>query len=82
VTRFRAARALHRALAGRQIVRFESTFPALTRVHDDHSLQGRTVEKVESRGKNLLMMLSGGLDARLTYWCPSCQKETDKRSTR
>lgn len=60
-TIFRAALALHRALAGKEVVRFESTFPALTRVHVDHSITGRTIEKVESRGKNLLMTLSGGL---------------------
>jgi endonuclease-8 len=32
-TIFRAARTLHRALAGHEVVRFESVLPALTRVH-------------------------------------------------
>jgi endonuclease VIII len=55
---FRAARTLHRALAGHQVTRFESVFPQLTRVHDDEPLTGRTVERVESRGKHLLMHFS------------------------
>ena len=48
-TIFRAARTLHRALAGKPVVRFESVFPALTRVHDDTPLTGRTVERVVGR---------------------------------
>jgi endonuclease-8 len=61
---FRAARTLHRALAGKTVVRFESVFPALTRVHDDHPLTGRTVESVQSVGKHLLMRFSGALVLR------------------
>ena len=60
----RAAAALHRALAGRDIVRFESVFPALTRVHDDHPLTSMSVEKVQASGKHLLMHLSGGFVLR------------------
>lgn len=56
----RAARTLHRALAGRTVVRFESVFPALTRVHDDAPLTGRTIEAVSAHGKHLLMHFSGG----------------------
>lgn len=63
-TLFRTARTLHRALAGRRVVRFESVYPALTRVHDDHPVTGRTVEAVESRGKHLLIRFSGGLVLR------------------
>jgi endonuclease VIII len=58
---FRAARTLHRALAGSVVTRFESVFPALTRVDDDTPLAGRTVESVESIGKHLLMHFSGDL---------------------
>ena len=54
-TIFRAARTLHRALAGRDIVRFESVFPALTRVHDDTPITGRQVERVTAAGKHILM---------------------------
>ena len=60
-TIFRAARTLHRALAGKRIVRFESVFPHLTRVHDDAPLTGRTVEGVRAAGKHILMQFSGDL---------------------
>jgi endonuclease VIII len=55
----RAARTLHRALAGRAVTRFESVFPALTRVDVDTPVRGRTIERVEARGKHLLMWFSG-----------------------
>jgi endonuclease-8 len=61
---YRAARTLHRALAGRTVTRFESVFPYLTRVDHDTPLRGRVIERVESRGKHLLMWLSGGLVLR------------------
>ncbi len=60
-TIFRAARTLHRALAGHKITQFESVFPKLTRVHVDQPICGRTVERIEAQGKWLLMHLSGGL---------------------
>jgi endonuclease-8 len=59
-TIFRAAQALHRALAGHVVVRFDSMFPALTRVHDDEPLTGQTIEQVASAGKHILMQFSGG----------------------
>ena len=58
-TIFRAARTLHRALAGKHVVRFESMFPHLTRVHDDAPITGRTVEVVRAAGKHMLMEFSG-----------------------
>ena len=63
-TIYRAAATLHRALAGHQVVRFESVFPALTRVHDDHPLTAMTVEQVRSAGKHLLIHFSGGFVLR------------------
>jgi endonuclease-8 len=60
-TIFRAARTLHRALTGRMVVRFESVFPALMRVHEDWPITGRTVVDVKARGKHLLMTFSGDL---------------------
>jgi endonuclease-8 len=60
-TILRAARALNQALAGRTVTRFESVFPRLTRIDDDTPLRGRTVERVEARGKHLLMWFSGDL---------------------
>jgi endonuclease-8 len=59
-TIYRAARTLHRALAGHTVVRFESMLPALTRVHEDSPMTGRTVERVASSGKHILMHFSGG----------------------
>ena len=35
-TIFRTARTLNRALAGKQVTAFQSTFPLLTRFNDDH----------------------------------------------
>lgn len=63
-TIFRAAQTLNRALAGKIVTRFESVFPALTRVADDHPIVGRTIETVCSRGKHMLMVFSGGLTLR------------------
>jgi endonuclease VIII len=59
-TIFRAARALGRALGGKPITGFRSTYPMLTRFNDDTPLAGQTVERVESRGKWVLMHFSGG----------------------
>ena len=61
---FRTARTLHRALAGQRVTRFESVFPALTRVHEDTPITGRVVERVEPAGKHVLMRFSGGLTLR------------------
>jgi endonuclease-8 len=58
-TIFRAARTLHRALAGKMVTKFESVFPKLTRVHDDAPITGRTIESVTARGKHILMTFSG-----------------------
>lgn len=63
-TIFRAARTLNRALAGKPVVRFESMFPALTRIHEDTPITGRTVEHVRSMGKHVLMEFSEGLILR------------------
>ena len=59
-TIFRSARALGRALGGRQITGFRSSYPLLTRFHDDTPITGQTVEGVESRGKWLMIHFSGG----------------------
>ena len=56
-TVFRAAQTLHRFLAGQTVTRFESVYPALTRVADDHPIVGRTIESVSARGKHLLIAL-------------------------
>jgi endonuclease-8 len=61
---FRTARTLNRALAGDLVVRFESVFPALTRIHEDTPITGRRVEGVEAAGKHVLMRFSPGLVLR------------------
>jgi endonuclease-8 len=60
-TIYRAARALQRAIGGKVVTGFETGLAKLARVDDDASLVGRTVEKVESRGKWLLIYFSGDL---------------------
>lgn len=63
-TIYRAAAALHRALAGHAVIRFDTGLAHLARVHDDTPVTGRTVERCESRGKHLLICLSGDLVLR------------------
>ena len=58
-TIFRAARTLQRALAGRIVTRFESVYPQLMRVDTDTPIAGRVIERVEARGKHVLMWFSG-----------------------
>jgi len=60
----RAAATLQRAIGGQVVTRFESVLPKLTRVDADTSLRGRTVERVEARGKHLLIWFSGDLVLR------------------
>jgi len=50
-TIFSDARAMGRALIGKPVSVFRSTYPLLTRFDDDTPLAGQTVEQVESRGK-------------------------------
>jgi endonuclease VIII len=57
----RAARTLHRALAGRVVTRFETQLPQLSRVDYDAPLAGRTIERVDSAGKWMRMYFSGDL---------------------
>lgn len=59
-TVFRTARNLGRALVGKSIIAFRSTYPLLTRFDDDTPLAGQTVDRVEARGKWLLVYFSGG----------------------
>lgn len=63
-TIFRAARTLNQALAGRTVTRFDSVFSHLTRVDDSCPLRGRTIERVDARGKHLLIWFSGDLVLR------------------
>src|SRR5581483_2762344 len=59
-TIFRTARTLDRALAGKAVTGFRSAYALLTRFQDDKPLTGQTIERVEARGKWVLMHFSGG----------------------
>ena len=60
-TIYRSARAMQRAIGGKLCTGFETGLAPLARVNDDAPLAGRMVEKVESRGKWLLVHFSGDL---------------------
>ncbi|HET6207698.1 MAG TPA: DNA-formamidopyrimidine glycosylase family protein [Terracidiphilus sp.] len=59
-TIFRTARTLHRALAGKVITGFRSAYALLTRYNENTPLAGQVIERVESRGKWVLIYFSGG----------------------
>lgn len=63
-TIFRAARTLHRALAGQVVTAFDTAYAHLAVVHENTPITGRVVERVEARGKHLLMRFSGELTLR------------------
>jgi len=63
-TILRAARALNEALTGRAVTHFESVFSRVARAGNDLALRGRTIQRVEARGKHLLIWFSGDLVLR------------------
>jgi len=63
-TIFRAARTLHEALAGRTITHFESVFSRIARSDDELTIRGRTIDRVDARGKHLLIWFSGDVVLR------------------
>ena len=60
-TIYRAARAMQRVLGGAAVTGFETGLAKLASVNDQSPVAGRVVEKVESRGKWLLVWFSGDL---------------------
>jgi len=64
-TIFRAARTLHRALAGHVVTRFDTAYAPLARVHDDTPITGRTIDAVEAHGKHMVMRFSGDVTGPL-----------------
>jgi endonuclease-8 len=60
-TIYRAARALQIALAGKVVTAFETGLAKLASLNDDTPVVGRTVERVEARGKWCLIYFSGDL---------------------
>ena len=63
-TIYRAARPLNTALAGQQVMRFETGLAQLAQIDRDEPLAGRTVERVAAAGKHLLMTFSQELVLR------------------
>ena len=63
-TIYRAAQTLNAVLAGQRVTRFETVLPELARVDDDAPIMGRTIERVVSAGKNLIIDFSGDLHLR------------------
>lgn len=60
-TIYRAARAIQKAIGGKVVTQFEANVATLASVADDKGIVGRTVEKVEARGKWCLIHFSGDL---------------------
>ena len=52
---------MQRAIGGQVCTGFETGLATLARVNDDNPVAGRTIEKVEARGKWLLVYFSGDL---------------------
>jgi endonuclease-8 len=60
-TIFRSTRALHQAFAGKTVTLFETAYAQLASGNDQSPVAGRIIERVESRGKWLLVHFSGDL---------------------
>ena len=60
-TIYRAVRALQKAIGGKVVTGFDTGLATLASVNDNTPLAGRTVEKVEARGKWCLIYFSGDL---------------------
>ena len=58
-TIYRAARTLHRALAGQTVTRFVAELAPLAQVDRAEPIAGRTIERVEAAGKHCLITFSG-----------------------
>ena len=59
-TIWRTARTLDAYLSGRGVTRFASTLPAVAAAARRLSILGRDIERVEARGKHLLVRFEGG----------------------
>ena len=59
-TIWRTARTLHAALAGKTVLAFASSLPAVTLASRRLGVVGRTLEAVEAQGKHLLVRFAGG----------------------
>src|SRR5688572_233740 len=61
---YRAARTMHRVLAGHVVTKFETAYAHLDRVNVDTPIVGRTIERCESAGKHHLIVFSGDVILR------------------
>jgi endonuclease-8 len=52
---------MHKVLAGAEVTGFDTGYAQLARVNDDSPLLGRVIDRVESRGKWLLIFFTGDL---------------------
>jgi len=59
-TIYRTARALGRALLGKPITRFTTEYPQIARANDQQPFVGQMIDRIDARGKWLLIYLSGG----------------------
>ena len=60
-TIYRTARTLQKVLGGKVVIAFETGLAKLAGVNDESPIVGRTVERVEARGKWCLIFFSGDL---------------------
>ena len=60
-TIYRTARTLQKAMGGKVVTEFETGLAKLAAVNDESPIVGRTVERVEARGKWCLIFFSGDL---------------------
>ena len=60
-TIYRAARTLQKAIGGKVVTAFDTGLANLTSVNENTPLVGRTVDRIEARGKWCLMFFSGDL---------------------
>ena len=60
-TIYRAARTLQKAIGGKVVTAFDTGLATLASVNDNTPIIGRTVERVEARGKWCLIFFSGDL---------------------
>jgi endonuclease-8 len=58
-TIFRSAQTLDKALTGKTVLTFETALAQLASVDDNAPIAGRTIDKIEARGKWLLIYFSG-----------------------
>lgn len=63
-TIYRAARNMHRVLAGHAVTNFETAYAHLDRVNVDTPIAGRTIERCAAAGKHHLIYFSGDLILR------------------